>query len=66
MLLSGNFGGTNPCTIMRESNNIDVDNRVKNGSSIIDIPKEESVKLLCNDMRDNYSALKEGPIVPLY
>ena len=64
MLLPGNFGGTNPCTIMRASNNIDVDNRVKNGSSIIDIPKEESVKLLCNDMRDNYSALKEGPIVP--
>ena len=66
MLISENIGGANPRTIMREAATIDAENRVKTGSSIIDRSKEESVKLLCNDMRDKYSALKEGPIVLSY
>ena len=61
-----NIGGPNTRTVLRAAARIDAENRVKTGSSIIDRAKEESVKLLCNDVRGNYSALKEGPIFLSY
>ena len=54
MLLSVNIVGTNPCNIMRANPKIYAENRVETGSSNIDRSKEESVRLLCDDVRDNY------------
>ena len=58
MCLSANIVGTYPCTIMRAAASIYADNRVKTGRLTIDRPKEEYFKLLCDDVRENYSALK--------
>ena len=58
MFLSANIVGTNPCTIMIAAARIYADNRVKTGISNIEISKEEYVKLLCDDVRENYSVLK--------
>ena len=55
MLLSENIGGPNPRTIIISDARIYAENCVKTGSSIIDRSKVESVKLLSNDVRDNYS-----------
>ena len=66
MLISENIGGPNPHTIMRAAARIYAENCVNTGSSIIDRSKEESVKILCDDVMDNYSSLKEGPIVLSY
>ena len=66
MLLSSNIGSTNPRTIMRAAARIDADSILKTDKSVIDISKEESVQLLCNDVRGAYSELKEVPIVVSY
>ena len=39
ILISANIGGPNPCTVIRSDAIIDAENRVKTGSSIIDISK---------------------------
>ena len=39
MLISANIGGPNPCTFIISDAIIDAENRVKTGSSIIDISK---------------------------
>ena len=54
MLLSVNIVGPNLHNISKVDVRSDADNRVKTGSSIIDRSKEESVKLLCDDVRDKY------------
>ena len=54
MLLSVNIVGPNPYNISKVDVRIDAENHIKTGSSIIDRSKEESVKLLCDDVRDNY------------
>ena len=54
MLLSVNFGGPNPHNISKVDVRINAENHVKTVSSIIDRSKEESVILLCDDMRDKY------------
>ena len=66
MLLSENIGGPNTCTIMISAAKINAKNRVKTASLIIDRFTEESVKLFCDDLKDKYSELKEGPIFQSY